>query len=204
MTKLKRARGFTLIEVMVALVIMAVLSGMAWQGIDTMLRSRAINQASVDRTLRLSSVLGQWEQDLRSIHTTTSAPDLVFDGSSLRMTRRTGDGVQVVVWALREGRLQRWASPTATSAQTLQEHWFRSLQLLGNEPQQLQTLGDVREMQVYFFRGNSWSNAQSSGNVAANSNAPLTTQLPTGVRVVWTMVGDDALKITRDVRLSPL
>jgi general secretion pathway protein J len=35
-------RGFTLVEVLVALVVMAVLASMAWQGIDGIARSRTI------------------------------------------------------------------------------------------------------------------------------------------------------------------
>jgi general secretion pathway protein J len=192
-------RAFTLIEVLVALVIMAVMSGMAWQGIDAMLRSRAVTRDNMEATLRLSSVLGQWEQDLQAIRSTQAVPDLLFDGASLRLVRRASDGVQVVVWAHREGRLYRWASPPATDLRSLQTHWFGSLQLLGNEPQQLKALDGVAAMQVYFYRGNGWSNAQSSGD-AANRGA---TQLPTGVRVVWTMAGDEARTLTRDVQLNP-
>ena len=36
----RRARGFTLVEVLVALAIMALLATMAWQGVDAMARTR--------------------------------------------------------------------------------------------------------------------------------------------------------------------
>jgi prepilin-type N-terminal cleavage/methylation domain-containing protein len=36
----RTAPGFTLVEVLVALAVMAVIAGMAWQGIDAMVRSR--------------------------------------------------------------------------------------------------------------------------------------------------------------------
>ncbi len=195
----RAAQGFTLIEVLVALVIMAVMSGMAWQGIDAMLRSRDITRGNMEATLRLSSVIGQWEQDLQSIRSTQAVPDLMFDGASLRLVRRTDEGVQVVVWAHREGRLYRWASPAVKDLRSLQTHWFASLQLLGNEPQQLKALDNVASMQVYFYRGNGWSNAQSSGDAAARG----ATQLPTGVRVVWTMAGDASPTLTRDIQLNP-
>ena len=40
------ARGFTLIEVLVALLILSVMAGMAWTGVDALLRSR---QSTADR-----------------------------------------------------------------------------------------------------------------------------------------------------------
>jgi general secretion pathway protein J len=70
-----------------------------------------------------------------------------------------------VVWALREGRWQRWASAATTRVQGLQEAWIASQQLQGLEPAQMTLLQDVVSWQVYFYRGG-WSNAQSSGNLA--------------------------------------
>ena len=51
-------RGFTLVEVLVALSIMAVLATMAWQGIDGMVRARDISQARLDRSGGLASRSG--------------------------------------------------------------------------------------------------------------------------------------------------
>ena len=58
------AAGFTLVEVLVALLIMAVIAGMGWQGVSAMARSREIGSATSERVLRLSALVGQWEQDL--------------------------------------------------------------------------------------------------------------------------------------------
>ncbi len=161
--------GFTLVELLVALVVMAVLAAMSWQGVDSMMRARETTQASIERTLRLSNVLAQWEQDLTSVVQTPQsvANALSFDGASVRMLRRTDTGMQVVVWALREGALLRWASPITTRSTQLQEQWLQSLQLLGNESGQLRTLDGLASIQVYFYRGNAWTNAQSQGDLAA-------------------------------------
>lgn len=206
-----RARGFTLVEVMVALVIMAVIATMSWQGVDAMLRTRESTQTSVERTLRLSNVLGQWEQDLTAIYPSRLVPGLQFDGGALRLVRRADDGVQVVVWALREGVLQRWTSPPTTLGSQLQEHWIQSQQLLGNETRQMRMLDGVVSMQVYCHRNNAWSNCQSTGDVTTTPiggpnppGGPVIEQLPGGVRVVFGLaVAQDQISLTRDVRLSP-
>ena len=48
-----RRSGFTLVEVLVALVVMATMAGMAWRGIDALVKSREIAQARLAQTARL-------------------------------------------------------------------------------------------------------------------------------------------------------
>ena len=48
-----KARGFTLVEVLVALVVMSILAGLSWQGVDAMVRSRDAVGATAERGLRL-------------------------------------------------------------------------------------------------------------------------------------------------------
>ena len=210
--RLRPQAGFTLVEVLVALMLMAILSGMAWQGLDGISRARVATQARVDQTLRMNTVLAQWEQDLQSLFDTATVPALAFDGASVRMVRRQPEGLQMVVWSLREQRWLRWAGPVVTKAEALQESWLVSQQLLGNEPAQLRMQEGLAAWQVYFYRGNAWSNAQSSAGAAApvpvapGASAPVAarTPLPTGVRVVLEFEGAGmAGKLTRDVLLGP-
>ena len=159
--------GFTLVEVLVALVIMAVVAAMGWQGVDGMVRAREIGSAASERTLRLAAVVGQWEQDLAAVYDSPQVPGLSFDGASVRIARRTDDGVQLVVWSLREGLWRRWPGPVSRRSGELQQAWLASQQLQGGEPGQLQLLDGVTDWQIYFWRDQGWSNAQSSGDLVA-------------------------------------
>jgi len=207
-----KLRGFTLVEVLVALFVMAIVALMAWQGIDGILRTREISAGQVDRTLRLQSVIAQWEQDLAAVQDTLIVPALSFDGASLRMTREADSGMQVVAWSLRGTDWVRWAGPPVTGAGSLREQWLQSLQLLGNEGGHLLALSGLADWQVYFFRDNGWSNAQSTGNIvpaapaAPASGVPVArtrVALPSGVRVLLTMGPESGFSgsLTRDVRL---
>lgn len=205
-------RGFTLVELLVAMFVMAVLAGLAWQGVDGMLRTREATQAAMDRSLRLNTVLAQWEQDLAALHESAAAPPLQFDGRTLRLTRSTADGLQVVAWSVHDGSWWRWVSAPTLRARELGEHWLRSQQLQGQEPGQLRLMDDVGSWQLYFFRGNAWSNAQSSGDrvqrPGAAASAPgvagatplAREQLPTGVRLVINLPGG---VLTRDLLVPP-
>ena len=198
--------GFTLVEVLVALLLMTILSAMAWQGLDGVLRARDASRDAIDRTTRLATVLTQWEQDLQAVHDTGIVPPLTFDGQTLRLTRRVDDGVALVVWSVRSGVWQRWAGAGLQRVGLLQQAWLASQQFLGNEPGQLTVADGASEWQLYFYVGNAWSNAQSTGNLVAApaggaAGGPQVRQdLPSAVRMVITLQGNT---LTRDIALGP-
>ena len=209
-----RTRGFTLVEVLVALLILSIMAAMAWQGVDGIVRAREASQRQLEQTLRLNTVLAQWQTDLSAVQDTGAVPPLVFDGATLRMTRGTPDGVQVVAWSMRQestdNAWRRWAGASVTGSAALQDSWFASQQLQGGEPGQLRAVEGVSQWQVYFFQGNAWSNAQSTGNVAAPpagaaSGVAPRQALPSGVRVVLSFApgGGLAGTLTRDEMLGP-
>lgn len=217
--------GFTLVEVLVAMLVMAIMAVMAWQGVDGIVRTRDASQQRLEQTLRLNTVLAQWEQDLASLQDTGVLPQaLMCDGAAVRLTRRASDGIQVVVWSLRPDAAGnesaasswlRWAGPVVTTSSALQDSWLASLQLQGAEPGQLRALPGVAQWQVYFFQGNEWANCQSTGNLAdapapaasaasAPSAAPRQA-LPSGVRIVFGFAPGSGLagNLTRDTLLEP-
>ncbi len=205
-------RGFTLVEVLVALSIMAVVATLTWRGIDGMSRAREATELAMDRNMRLGTVLMQWERDLQSIQQGTGVPALAFDGATLRLTRESPGGIQLVAWSLRNGALWRWTSPPITRETDLQETWLRSQQLQGDETGSLRLLDATASLQVYFYRGNGWSNAQSAADKVLSPELPASGSapsgvvgqqqqdaLPTGVRL---QLGLPAGVLTRDVLLN--
>jgi len=216
-----KQRGFTLIEVLVAMMIMAMLAVMAWQGVDGIMRARNFSQARLEQTLRLNTVIAQWEQDLAAVQETPAVPGLTFDGSTARLTRRAERGMQVVTWSLKPaadgtggGTWLRWASPAVRTSGELQELWMRTQQFQGQEAGQMKTLKGINQWQMYCYWG-SWSNCQSTGDVAqaaaqpasgASAPAPVTQRqsLPSGVRLVLDFGGGDISgSLVRDVALGP-
>ena len=127
----RAARGFTLIEVLVSLLILSVLAASAWKGLDAISTARQVAEDNLQQTLRLQAVMTQFETDLAQVLDTQVTQGFQFDGAALRMTRRSPSGVQVVVWSLREGRWQRWASAESTQVGGLQRHRRRATRRVG-------------------------------------------------------------------------
>ena len=214
--KASDSRGFTLIEVLVAMVVLAIMAVMAWQGVDGIVRARDASQTRLEQTLRLNTVVAQWEQDLAAIQDSDAVPTSIScDGATVRLTRRTPAGLQIVAWSLRpdagSSSWWRWAGPAATTTGALQDSWLRSQQLQGGEPGQLRTLTGLTQWQVYFYRGNGWSNCQSTGDVApqpqagASAPPPPRVERPDGVRLVLSFAPDTGVagNLTRDILLGP-
>lgn len=115
---MKAQRGFTLIEVMVAIMLMAVVSLIAWRGLDSVTRADAHLQASTEQTEALLRALNQLERDVAmraSIELTEPAkPGTVDEPSSappavtVRNTNGTGFRLDVIRVATgQNGELQR-------------------------------------------------------------------------------------------------
>ena len=225
-----RQSGFTLIEVLVSLLILAVLAATAWKGLDAMSTARQVADGNLKQTLRLQAVMTQFEADMAQIMDTLIVPGMQFDGAHLRFTRRQAEGMAVVVWYQQRGLWLRWASPVTTRVGDLQKYWMTSYQLQGKEAGTLVALKGVEQWQVYCFRGGSMGNCQSTGDVAAtntqtsayNANRPglnsqikniqaqlqaqaAREQMPTALRCRLVLGEGSGFSgnLTRDVMLAP-
>jgi general secretion pathway protein J len=204
-----RAAGFTLVEVLVALFIMAMLAAMAFRGIDALVHAKDSALAATDRTLKLNTGMSQFEYDVSQIiDSKIMATPIMFDGTTLRIARRAPDGVQLVLWTLQDKRWQRWASAPVVRMADLSDTWLRSQQWDAISGNAVTVLQDVDDFQVYVCNpsstsdnGCSWNNVQSTQGTAAQapgSPAPATVIPPTGIRITIKMPDGE---ITREKEL---
>ena len=197
MTHIRHAqRGFTLIELLIAITLMAVLAGLSWRGLDSLMRSRDITQAQVDKTAVLQTVLAQWQADLNAVQPVPNIADagVQWDGRTLRLTRRAtawradgaDTGVWVVAWTLRDNQWLRWQSPPVQTRGALQQAWTHA-ERWGQNPSSDDAAFETRLMpldawQLTYFRGNAWTNPLSSAGTSGTPQ-PNTPTLPDAIRL---------------------
>ena len=187
MDRRARSTGFTLVEVMVALVIMALLAALAMRGMDALMRAKESALASTDRTLKLNTGMSQFEYDMSQVVDSKVLPKaIMFDGATLRIARRTPEGIQLVLWTLQDRRWQRWASAPAIHMSELTDAWMRSQQWDAIRGNAITVLENVDDFQVYVCNpanlaasGCSWNNVQSTQGAASAAVAQ-----PNGIRIL--------------------
>lgn len=209
-----RAHGFTLVEVLVALAVMATLAVMAWRGIDAMGSAQTATRERSEGVLALQAGLAQWRADLDAVALLAPVGGIDFDGRVLRITRHSMAGdlaagtgteevpqatlrsIRVVAWGVRQidGQRQwlRWQSASVRTREDLQIAWQQAA-LWGQNPsdelrrQEVAIVG-LDEWQVFYFRNDSWSSPLSSAaGLGAPGAATFQSPQPDGVRLVLTL-----------------
>ncbi|MBV7540111.1 type II secretion system protein J [Acidovorax sp. sic0104] len=206
---MRAARGFTLVELLLAIAVMSLLAILSWRGLDGMVRAQEITRQRADEMLVLQSSLGQWGTDLDALMPIASTTPLDWDGQVLRMTRRTSavpdEGALVVAWTVRgaqgAGQWVRWQSPPVRTRAQWQEAWALAAQWARSpgdaERRYEMTLMPLMDWQLFYYRGGAWSNAQSSSGTTSDATAAA---VPDGVRLQITLPPGQALsgQLTRD------
>jgi general secretion pathway protein J len=201
------SKGFTLVEVLVALVVMALMALLSWQGIDGMARASHQHRARSDDIAAIQTALLQWRTDLDHMIDASQTPPvalagaasgastakaLEFDSRILRITRRfEADELRVVAWGGRSvdaatgssRRFLRWVSEPIRTRGQWQAAWDQAGQW-GQNPTAADRARETAvmamdEWQIFYYRNDNWSNPLSDGGTVAQSSAN-----PDGVRLI--------------------
>lgn len=205
----RAVRGFTLIELMVGIAVMAMLALMSWQGLDGMMRVQTHNRERGDAVVTLQTTLAQWSTDLDATVVMPQIQPISWNGQVLRLTRRGADGMQpvlyVVAWAMSADaatgmRWRRWQSGSVATRAEWQRAWAQADAWAQGSNETLRgaevTLMPLTNWQLQYFRGAAWTDAASGPNAVGG----LGTGMPDGIRLVLNLPPGPGLSglVTRD------
>lgn len=204
MGQFKRQAGFTLVELLVSLSVMALLAVMSWRGLDAMIGAQHANQRRASELQGLQAGLAQWTTDLDMLTDTQTVSALHFDGQVVRLTRRSNtapaEGLVVIGWSSRAAgnaaQWVRWQSPAVQNRKELADAWEEARRWArangSTDAQREVVVTPVTSLRLLFYRNGVWSEAASANAATANG----TGDTPAGVRLILSLPPGSGLEGT--------
>jgi general secretion pathway protein J len=132
MMRRPNTRGFTLVELLVAISILAMVAVLGWRGLDGIVRARVSLTEQMEVTRGMQLAFAQMQSDCEHIPADGvllgQRPYLLFDADRLTMVRMSlvenePSRLQVVSYRLRDGVLMRRESATTRNMTELDVMW---------------------------------------------------------------------------------
>ena len=191
------SRGFTLVELIIAVTILAMVAVLGWRGLDGIVRSRISLTAEMEQTRGMQLTFAQLQSDCAQIApkmVMTTRPYLSAEPGRLLMVRlvfadQQPTRLQVVDYRLRDGHLTRQESAPTRDPNVIDTLWQNALSDAGDgaNSQAVLLQSDVAtmQMQVWGSDQQGWrpSSAISAGSQDSNASANKWTGLQVSLQL---------------------
>lgn len=183
-----RRNGLTLVELLVAISILAIVAVLGWRGLDSIIRSRASLTNELEQVRAMQLTFAQIQRDCEQIARPANLSGravLATEEGALKLVRNvTGDGqplhLQVIAYRLVDGTLLRSESAATRNLRELDALW-RAASDLSSQGTTIALQSGLSAMTLRYWPGNAsgWQ-TPTSGLMTFTASG---TTMPTGLEV---------------------
>lgn len=192
-------RGFTLVELLVAVAVLAIVAVLGWRGLDGIVRSRQALTEQMDQTRGAQLAFAQLQSDLEQLASQASLrqrQQLVADATRIDFVRTVftegePSRLQVVSYRIRDGVLLRRESAGTRDLLQLDKLWQAALGDTDPAPDVTLQAG-VQAMTTRLWENGDWQPAStplSSAGVSAAAQPPMSAPAQGGAPVSTGPIG---------------
>ena len=193
--------GFTLVEMIIAITILAMVAILGWRGLDGIVRSRVALTTEMEQTRGMQLTFAQLQSDcaqIAPISLMSARPTLLAQPGRLLMVRlvfadQQPTRVQVIDYRLRDGRLTRQESAPTRDLNLLDTMWQSALNDAGDSGQAVLLQSDIADMQMQLWGsdGQGWRPSAAAASTGSQDSANLNANRWTGLQVALQLRGHD-------------
>lgn len=197
MRRLPVRRGFTLVELLVAISILAIVAVLGWRGLDSIVRARSSLTTQMEVTRGMQLAFAQLQSDCEHItrpDVLNGRPYLLIGNDRITMVREVftenqPSRLQVVAYRIVNGTLMRRESNVTRDLAELDALWQASTSDTDTSGA-VALQGGVAGMQVLVWQNEGWRQAVTTINTVAQ-NATGVSQEATGLQVALQQQGQE-------------
>lgn len=212
--RLKHKRGFTLVELLVAITILAIVAVLGWRGLDGIVRARIALSAQLAQTRGMQLTFAQLQSDCAHIVSGSTIPNrapLAQDAGRLTLVRTVfaddqPTRLEVVSYRLKDGVLTRRESSATRDLEELDKLWAAATNDADSSQEVILQTG-VRAMNTRAWVTNtgwvSMSAVMGQTVVTSSTGGSTAAAVPTGLEVSLILQGSE-VNMTKIFLLGPV